>query len=426
MLKLFAKYSNQVLLSAYTILFISTVCSFRAITSISIGLILIFAVLKNKIERNYFFRKEIFTLFFIDCILLFIIQCIALLYTNNIPRSFSVLQRESGLILIPLSVYSSVSFLNQQNYRKLMFVLCTVLFLVSFICICIAAFHYFSGAPSSVFFYHQLVKPFNQHAIQFSILVFIALTFLFTTLTRHNQNKWLVFGFIIYFSALLILLSSKLILVFYIFFILFFWMKNYRRKILRQKLPVVIFPVLLILIAVSTSNPISHRFKDIFSGNSELFQEEKFNQGIYFNGIQFRLLQWRFVYELLNEHHAWIKGLNPGDAQFYLDKKYIETGMYIGKPATSNHGLIGYHTHNEFLQSLLETGVIGLIIFLFTCWWLLMMAVKSKSFELKAIVLLLILYSFTDAILETQYGLLIFTFFPLFIYLGNKQIPKCD
>jgi len=426
MWKLFAKYSNSFLFTAYAFLLFSTACSFRVITSISIGLILIFAVLKNKIEHNYFFRKETASLFLIACIFLFLLQCSALFYTNDISKGLGVLQRESGLILIPLSLYTSISFLNQHRYRKLMPVFCITLFLVSFICICIACFNYFSGASSSVFFYHQLVRPFSQHAIQFSILVFIALTFLFSDLTNSNRNKRITFGFIIYFSILLILLSSKLVLALYVFFVLFSLIKNYQQKPYRQRLAVVISPVVLILLVVATHNPINDRFRDLFSGNSELFQKEKFNQGVYFNGVQFRLLQWRFVYQLLNEHHAWIKGLSAEDAQFYLDKKYMATGMYTGKSGTSDHGLLGYHTHNEFLQTLLESGFIGLIVFLLICSSLLLMVAKCRNVELRLLVVLLILYCFTDAVLETQYGLFIFTFFPLFIYLSNKQIDNSN
>jgi hypothetical protein len=44
---------------------------------------------------------------------------------------------------------------------------------------------------------------------------------------------------------------------------------------------------------------------------------------------------------------------------------------------------------------------------------------KNKA-SLRITVLLLLVYCFTDAIMQTQYGLIIFTFFPVFMYLDSK------
>jgi hypothetical protein len=47
------------------------------------------------------------------------------------------------------------------------------------------------------------------------------------------------------------------------------------------------------------------------------------------------------------------------------------------------------------------------------------MGIESKKYELKWLVALLLIYCFTDAPLETQYGLIIFLFFPVFIFWSD-------
>ncbi|MGZ3880817.1 MAG: O-antigen ligase family protein [Flavisolibacter sp.] len=288
-------------------------------------------------------------------------------------------------------------------------------------CLLIATIKILSGAPLQVFFYHDLVEPTLHHAIQYSILVFIALVWL---LENRGETIGLLPAsfsrFIVPFlSIFLLLLSSKLIISFFIVYLLSFFLRQRVQK--TRVVAICIAIIVATLLLVSTRNPVGDRFRAIFSGNMWLFKQPSFRPGVYFNGAQFRLLQWRFTYEILNEHNAWPLGLSPGDAQSSLDKKYTETNMYTGIPGTEKHGFLGYHTHNQFLQSLLENGVIGLCLFILVCYALFMMAKQDRSRQLKWVVSLLIIYCFTDAPFQTQYGIVIFTLFPCLTFLSASK-----
>jgi O-antigen ligase len=179
--------------------------------------------------------------------------------------------------------------------------------------------------------------------------------------------------------------------------------------------------IALSVIILFTPNPISNRFKDVTQTDFTLLEKEKFNPGIYFNGLQFRLLQWKFVSEILTEKKAWLTGVSPGDAQDQLNQKYIAKDMYTGTVERGDKGFMGYNTHNEFLEALLQTGIIGGLIFLLICWSLIKMAWQRKKAELSFVTLLLLIYSFSESVFETQYSLLIFIFFPLFFYLETAR-----
>ena len=102
----------------------------------------------------------------------------------------------------------------------------------------------------------------------------------------------------------------------------------------------------------------------------------------------------------------------------------MSVNMYTGAPGSASHGFLGYNTHNQFLEAFLQTGIIGLGCFLLICFEMVRMAMRQKNKMLSALVALLIAYSFSEAVLETQYGLIIFIFYPLFLLnlLTNKQL----
>jgi O-antigen ligase len=418
------KYFSASIFWLYVIFFVSIVFSLRAISSISIGLILILGIAQKKIEGKSFFIKNPLNFFVLGCVLLYLINCFSLLYTQNTQEGLKHLQRTSALIFVPLAMYASQHFLNRKIFGKLMTWLAVIIAIAGAYCIAIALYRYNTGAQSMVFFYFDLVKPLSQHAIQLSILVFISLIFLFESINdpANASKSGVLIVLIAFLTVFLFLLSSKLILVFYVGYLFYFIIRKMRFGNLKPWLRYAMVSGSLLLLAIifTTKNPLNNRFRDIVLGDANFFRQKTFSQSDYFNGLQFRLLQWRFVSEIMSETNRWAWGLSPGDAQSYLDQKYVSANMYTGRPGTPKRGFLGYHTHNEFLQVFLQNGIPGLILFLFTCYGLVRMARQKKNPMLNIILLLLLVYCFTDAILETQYGLIIFTFFPPFIYLGKK------
>src|SRR5574337_1597267 len=160
------------LLGLYIIFFISIVFSFRAISSISLGLILLTGLGRN--WKNFAIKNN-FLIFLVACSVLFLLQCFSLLYTLNISEGMKLTQRTSDLIFVPSSAWVSQSFFRSEMSKKLMPCFAIILAIAGLYCLAVASFNYFSGEPTFVFFYHPLLKPLSQHAIQFSLLIFTAL-----------------------------------------------------------------------------------------------------------------------------------------------------------------------------------------------------------------------------------------------------------
>ena len=410
---------NLLLQVFYLLFFTSFIFSFRAISSLSILLILFTGIIKNRRKIVSLFNETPFKIFLAGCVLFYLLQFISLIYTHNLHQGWNNIRLKSGLVAIPMALIISGD-MSSAIHKKLSRGYCIILCTASLYCIGLAFFRYSQNPDSSLFFYHTLVKPISQHAVYFSIYLVIALIFLWENAGKNNFifRKSFHTIFIIFFSVLIFLLSSKLVIVFYLIYLLYYFIGFIKNKKTNLFLAISLFITITVTggLVFITKNPISERFDEIWSSDINIVRQEKFSPGYYFTGLQFRLLEWKIVTEILNENSSWLRGVSSGDAQAFLNQQYISKNMYTGKPGGNSHGFIGYNTHDEFLQTLLQTGIPGLIILLLICFSLVKLAWNQKNRGFSFIILILISYLFSESVFETQYGILLFTFFPLFFF----------
>ncbi len=419
-----SKQLDLLLYFSYIVFFISLVCCFRAISSISIGMLLITGLLKNKVDTGSWLSMNLKNSFPAACCLYYLLDAAGLLLSTRFNETGAHLLMKTAMIFVPLAL-CCCNWLNNEVRRNLMAFYTWILAAMLFYCLLAASNKYwFINQDAEVFFYHKLVAPFRQHAVQVSIYTFAALIYLVENARKavYTFNKPVHLLLIFYFTCFTLLLSSKLVIAsLAICFIYYFFLALRSRLNTRILIFSSLFTGLaMIILVLSTQNRISKRFNEIRSGDISLIKQQSFNPGIYFNGIQFRLLEWRFVKEILTEQDAWLTGVSD-KAQLLLDKKYTSTNMYIGDGTSADQGYLGYNTHNQFLESLLRSGIPGLLVFILICFAMIRLAIIKKSRELTIMIMILLAYCFNESVLETQYGITLFTFFPLFIYYGSKQ-----
>lgn len=415
---------SLIIYALYLVFLASLVLSFRAVSSLSIVAIFLVEIIINKSAFSCLFQKNSKNLFLAGCFFFFLLQGMALFYTHNTQEGWSNIRIKTGLLITPLAICVS-SFNTSITKKKLLFHYCLVLAAASFYCLCISIIHYFKFQDTAHFFYHSLVMPLNQHAVYFSLLVIVGLVFLLENITEAvpSYSRSFQIFLIAYLSGFLLLLSSKLVIFFFIVYLAFWFIRLLQNNRMKKLVTAAFltFSVLIITLVFATRNPISNRFYEIAEGGIKLVTQDSFKKGDYFNGLQFRLLQWKFVDEILTENKRWMIGVSPGDAQSLLNKKYLSKNMYSGEPSRGDRGYLVYNTHNQFLQTVLQNGIIGLLVLLTICFSLLKMVSQNKSWYAGFIIVLLLAWLFTEAAFETQYGIMIFTFFPLFIYTGETR-----
>ena len=406
----------------FYVLLTTVVClafSIRFVNSLSIIGLFFLVFLTSK--RKALVKNAFLNVYFLCCLGIFVLQIVGLFYTSNFNGGIKEVTQKAGIVAIPF-FFCAYNSLPQKIFDKLAIVFSISLLVVSLYCMVIAVFGYLRNHDTSVFFYHSLVAPAGHHAVLFSFYLFYCLLFWLDNLSsNHKKMDWSVL-LISLILIMIFLLSSKLIIASTLIVLIYYALKHWLRGL--SKINIYILLILFSLMAflgLFTDNPVKKRFIDLTTGNNELFKQENFSPDIYFNGVQFRLLTWRLTYEILNEKKAWVFGVSPGNAQEELNAKYKSHNLYLG---TGNQGFWNFNCHNVYLQTLLESGVIGLACLIAIVIQFVIQCFRRSKRHALIFFFAIILFGFTESLLSAQYTILLFAFFPLLSLTSEKKVTR--
>ncbi|HXB90702.1 MAG TPA: O-antigen ligase family protein [Puia sp.] len=386
-----------------------------------IGLLVLCRLLDGKPLENIrtAFTNKLFLAYFI----FFLIDAAGYLHTHNMVTQGKIVVKEATLVAIAFA-FCGGRFADQKTYRQLITAYSLLLLLVSFYCLGLALHNYQLTKDSSVFFYHALTAPISQNAVFYSVFVLFGIIFLLSPqgspvigwLSPKTRRSFRI-ALVLFFLGMIVLLSSRLLLIVTLLVMINTFSRRYSfRKNKRAFLVTGSTLFLAVCVLFMIDNPIRARFKEM-QGDLDVVKQQTFNPNMYFNSLQSRLVEGRFAIEVLNSRHAWLFGVSPGDSQDLLDQKYIDTKMDIGDPSQGPdrkiRGFIGYNYHNQYTESLVKTGILGLVSLLSIFFLLFAGARKQGAKESWFIILTLAIFFIPEAPLTLQHGIFLFCFFPL-------------
>jgi hypothetical protein len=124
---------------------------------------------------------------------------------------------------------------------------------------------------------------------------------------------------------------------------------------------------------------------------------------------------WKAALGIIKENP--VLGVGTGDAKI----AYAEQYKKINSPLDEAHRL---RAHNQFLAVTVATGVIGLIVFLFSLFYPLLAQKKYKDYYYLVFFVIVFISMFTEDTLETQAGITFFTFFnSLLLFASPAKMP---
>lgn len=352
--------------------------------------------------------------FVILCSSFYLLEVAGLFYTHHFSHGFYHAQTEASFFVIPL-LFFSYGKINKKLVNNILGTFCFAVFLTSLYCVITGTIHYTQSGDISSLFFKDLVSPIHQHPVYFSVYTFICIVYLLSSINRSVSSKkiFLLLGALIYFSLLLFLLRSKIVVAVIFIYAVYQLVSTlvYRKGSLRFIALYHLWLISMILTVLATSNPFSKEVNLLYVTDWSKMYETRFNSNDRFGDIGIRLTLEKFGIKILNESHAWIFGVSPGDAQNDVNLKIISSGMFTGYPGTDDHGFINYNLHDQYLQTLLNSGIVGLILLLG-----IFLAAYKKSYENKDTVLFFTLFVFTsffltESVLERQMGIVPFFFF---------------
>lgn len=351
--------------------------------------------------RPYNNLKTAFTnKYFLAWFSIFLLDFIGLFYTHHFFTGWKHMESKATLVAIPF-ILTAGPFTDNTGYRRLLSAYCLLLAGTCLYCLSMAVVQYHWQHDDSVFFYHALSSAVSVNAVFFSGYLIVALLFLLFSPFPAVTSPLLRRVLILFFTGMMILLSSKLLLV--LLTVIFFFYLAGRNPLRLKKWYLFGLGLLItagIMTLALTDNPVGRRYR-------EILPDEQLNtlSQPAFNGVSIRLLMWQYAWQILNEQHAWVFGVSAGDSQELLDQKYLAAGM--------SQGYLRYDFHNEYIEVLVRSGIVGGFIFILAIALLIDMARFAGTIEAGFTIALLLLVLLTESALEMQHTLFLFSFFPL-------------
>lgn len=285
-----------------------------------------------------------------------------------------------------------------------LFVMATIA--ICLVCLVRAYFEYQVTHDQFVFSYHSLSNQVGLNAIYLSNYCVASLCWLlyFQFITPGNKKSVIqnisvlaggVFLFIIVF-----LLSSKMLIAIMLLILLFLILYATKFKKLYISIP------LIILVCISTvffAKKLTYLNFRLVVTEFKMYSGTQDDQ----NGLAARLLMWHSAMELIRERP--IQGYGLVGSKELLIKKYEEKDFKLGVTGR-------YNVHNQYLETLLNSGIIGLLLLLCLVLIPLMAAFREKKVLLIILILHFMLAMLVESALTVQKELVFFWFFIWLFY----------
>lgn len=257
-----------------------------------------------------------------------------------------------------------------------------------------------SGINFWYFTYDFLAEPFKIQPIYLAFFYVFGI-FILNHFDYSKKNKWFYYlAFFILATSVFSLSARNAIACLLILFPVYLFIK----KKLSVKKALIVFGVLIGCFFIAIQNPIV---------KNRVFKAHK--KGNFYSGSSLRLGVWESAYEVSKENFIW--GSGKSVAESHLLEEYKKRDLLI--PIKYN-----YNCHNQYLQFLVQYGVIGLVFFFFIIAIYSKKLIQCKNYLGLFWLLLFSITAITESVLMRQWGILSFTFFTSLFLLNNQNKIK--
>jgi O-antigen ligase len=340
--------------------------------------------------------------------LFFFIHFIAIFNSDNTADAWFDIEKKLSLAIFPLLLLVSPK-LNDNQVKNIFIAFATSCVLASVYCVAVGISKYETG-NSSVLFYHTLSSYVGMHAIYLSIYLCFSMAILIyyyelSAQTLSLLKKLAFFSAIIILTTTIILLSARIAIILLIVGCVAFLTIKLKQRIHLVKafaFAAAIGGILILIVLLLPKN--RERYKEVVNYKGEYTMDKKGSGGAA------RKYIWLSALELIQEHPT--TGVGIGDIVDELSKKY-ELHQYTFLTEVQD---MSFNAHNQYLETTLGLGIVGLIIFLALLLFSLLHAIKHKNVLYFVFVIIFGVSCLTESCLQKQSGIIFYAFFNAFLF----------
>lgn len=383
----------------------------------SIGLLIILWISVWMLEGNL---KDKFNMlvknqaFFWALSSVFWVQLIGLFLSVDLNNGWFQIEKKLSLFIFPL-VLATVSF-SKQDFFKILNAFCYGALIAGALCIIRSFALYSSSGDPNLFFYKSF--SYFMHPSYFGMYINTACLVLLVKIHdsfsngASNQKKAFSILLLCFAFILIILINSKaailtlgIVLILYFLKILLFDKKG--KAFLFLSISMIIIFLSLVFFFPKPVDRISLAYESLKNKDNITTAEDT-------NGTRLRLMIWEEALDLVKEKP--ILGYGTGSSKSILTEKYKQKGMSFAEKGK-------YNAHNQFLQSGIENGILGIISLLALILIPAFIAFKYKNFIALGIPILIGINFLFESILGLQSGIIYTGFFLSLITFAIKNNP---
>lgn len=393
---LFAENRERSIYFSITLLFVFLLPLYKIAASpflILLAAISIIKIVSSKGKTlSQLFSSKINILF----IAFFAFYTFSLLYSENIEKGFILVKNFLPFILVPFFFHFYKPSKQDIHYFLKAFVLgCFMAFVLS---LGSQFYNYILGNEYS-FYYLDFVDILWMHPTYLSLYLNFSIFIVYYFYLKGDIHSVVAFTAIIIFVAFILLLLARMQIIVMLMSLLILLIHLLRNKFDFKKAAIIIAIIVGVFFIISKNEALTKRFTYIKTLDYDYTQEKNWN------GANVRLAMWNSAGDVISKH-KWL-GVGVGDAHDELLNSYKNNGFLFAYD-------LNYVAHNQYVQILLETGIVGLLLYFSLFIYLFYQSYKYKNFLLFALGFILLFTGVTESFLLMQSGVV---FFVLLIFL---------
>jgi hypothetical protein len=366
-----------------------------AVSNLSLAILLVYTLLQLK-PADYLAtlrRNRILQLILV----LYALLIIGLSYSANFSNGAFILEKRLSLLLIPVLLIPGLEK-KKPDSDALLFGLGAVAFLSSIVMLSMATYRLMVLNDADAFYFENL-PPI--HYVYYSLAFACGMLILLDFVLRDIGSRRGILVSILLFSyslGILILVASKTGII--AFAVASGWLCYHR--ILNRKM--FLFATVLLMVTGSVllyfNDTSRKRFVGLTEHLSVLTMDNLGDQSVNITDLNMRLLFWKISITHVIRDQVWIFGVGTGDTQDYLDALYV-------LPAYQLYGYVGWDTHNQWVFTFVQLGVIGILLMGALFYQSFRVAMQTHNISFFGVLLMTTAFSFSESILESNKGIVL-------------------